>query len=201
MTLPMQETVIFVDQNQKIQSSKDNELVKVVLSPTSHQIIVSHPGYFPWTKDVTIPSAGTVALSPIFVAQNTSGSIVTSNDPEYWKIKNNISANNLPTLDHPIVSSDTSVSLWVENNAILVKNAAATTTVIQPDIAIKNVAFYKNRNDAVIFSMANTVYVIEVQNEGTQNFMPIYKGTNPSFVESDANSIYIDDGTLMQVAI
>ena len=75
-------------------------------------------------------------------------------------------------------------------------------TVIQPDTIIRNVDFYKDRSDAVIFSTADTVYVIEINIEGIQNFMPIYKGKNPYFIKNDSNSIYVEDGnSLLQVAI
>ncbi len=202
MTLPLPKTSIFIDQDQKIDTTKENEPVDVSLSPGSHQIIISGNGYFPWTKNITVPSGGTVTLSPIFIAQNTSGSIITNKDPEYGKIKSDIAANKLPTLVHPILSSDNTTTLWVENNAILVKTPTATTTVIQPDTEIKNVSFYKNRNDVVMFSTNNTIYAIEVSSNGTQNFMPIYKGTKPAFIAPDPNYIYVEDATsLMQVII
>lgn len=202
MTVPLAQTSIFIDQDQRIDTTKENEPVYVSLSPGLHQIIVSGNGYFPWTKEVTIPSGGAVTLSPIFVAQNTSGSIITKNDPEYEKIKKDIALNKLPTRTSPITSFDASTALWVENNAILVKTPTATTTVIQPDTEIRNVSFYKNRSDVVIFSTNSTIYAIEVNGDGTQNFMPIYKGTKPSFIAPDPNYIYVEDATaLMQVAI
>lgn len=202
MTIPLPNTSIFIDQSQKINTTKENEPVYVSLSPGSHQIIVASTGYFPWTKDIIVPSSGNVTLSPIFVAQNTSGSIITKNDPEYQKIKKNISGNTLPTRGSPIVSFDASTALWAENNAILVKTPTATTTVIQPDTEIRNVSFYKNRNDVVMFSTNNTIYAIEVNGDGTQNFMPIYTGTKPAFIAPNPNYIYVDDnGTLMQVSI
>jgi hypothetical protein len=202
LTIPVPQTSLFIDQSQKIQTEKENETITVKLTPTVHQVIVSTAGYFPWTKDFKIKSGEQVTLSPLFVAQNTSGSIIGASDPEYWKIKNAIASDILPSLAHPLYSTDKSSTLWVENNAILVKTQIATTTVIQPDTEIKNVSFYKDRNDVVVFSTNNTVYAIEVESDGTQNFMPIYKGTSPAFIESDLHSIYIEDnGALMQVAI
>jgi len=50
--------------------------------------------------------------------------------------------------------------------------------------------------------MYNGVYVIEIDKEGTQNFLPIYKGQKPNFVIVDQNSIYVEDiNILMQVSI
>ncbi len=203
MTLPLSETSVFIDQSQKIQTTKENEVVEIKLSPKSHNIIVSHDGYFPWTKTFSLPSAGNVTLSPLFVSQNTSGLMIGQSDPEYWKIKSGILSDVLPSKTHPRISADKSTILWVEDNAMLTQVANGSPhTVLQPDTVIKNVDFYKDRSDAVIFSTFNAVYVIEVDTEGTQNFMPIYKGADPSFIKSDNNSIYIEDeNSLMQVSI
>ncbi len=120
MTLPFPETSIFIDQSQKIQTSKENETVQLELSPKSHQVIVSKSGYFPWTKTFLVPSAGTVALSPIFILQNTSGLMIGQSDPEYWKIKNAILSDISPSKIHPRISADKSTRLWMEDNAILI---------------------------------------------------------------------------------
>ena len=90
----------------------------------------------------------------------------------------------------------------MENNTITAKISDKIYDVIKPETPIRNLYFYKNRIDSVIFSNGNSVYVIEISKEGTQNFMPIYKGQNPSFVETDPNFIYVLDGeNLMQVII
>jgi hypothetical protein len=53
-----------------------------------------------------------------------------------------------------------------------------------------------------MFSVDNAVYAIDVDKEGTQNFLPVYKGTSPSFIEATSSYIYVLDGdTLMQVVI
>ena len=92
--------------------------------------------------------------------------------------------------------------MWVEDNAVVTQSGDKTNRVIQPDTVVKNVDFYKNRNDVVIFSLSNSIFVIEANNEGGQNFMPIYQGKDPSFLKASDDSIYVYDGdTLMQVVI
>jgi len=209
MEIPIINTDIFVDQNKKITTTKDNETVKLSLSPRQHTIIISRLGYFPWKKDFTVPSGGAVNLFPIFVTQNASGQIIKQNDPEYWKLRQQVLADKLPTKDSPRISKDGSVSIWLENNAIIVKFISPRSdlgldskVVIQPETQIKNVYFYKDRSDAVIFSTGDSVFVIETNKTGTQNFIPIFKGTNPHFIETDPNFIYVLDGeTLMEVVI
>lgn len=202
MTVPLPETSIFIDNSQKIITSKENEVIELTLSPKTHNIIVGRDRYFPWTKNFVVPSEKTIELHPIFVSQNASGQIITQNDPEYWAIRSKIIHDMLPTKNSPIKSSDDSKILWVKDNAIMVGTTSSSTKVIEPDTIIKNVSFYKNRNDAVIFSTTDSIYVIETDTSSTQNFMPIYKGTSPSFIKDNPDFIYVfDGGTLMQVII
>ncbi len=202
LAIPLPETSIFIDNSQKIITTKENEIVTLPLSPKTHSVIVGRDRYFPWAKDFVIPSKGNITLTPIFVSQNASGELITQNDPEYWKIRNRIVRDVLPTKNNPLVSADGKTSLWVDKNAIMLKTASTTTKVIEPDTVVRNVYFYKNRNDVIIFSTTNSVYAIETDTSSAQNFMPIYRGTNPSFIEDNPDYIYIfDSGSLMQVII
>ncbi len=200
--IPLPLTSVFIDNSDKIVTSKDNETISLTLSPKTHSVIVSREGYFPWTKDFVIPSKGNVALHPIFISQNATGQIITTKDPEYWSLRSKIIRDRVPNIKSPILSEDKSTSLWTDDNAIMIKNQNGTAKVIQPDDAINNVSFYKNRNDAVIFSIGNTIYAIETDTSSQQNFMPIYRGTNPLFIKTEPTFIYVLDGeTLMQVII
>lgn len=202
LVIPLAETSIFIDNSQKIVTTKENEVVTVPLSPKTHSVIIGRDRYFPWTKDFVVPSEGNVTLSPIFVSQNASGQLVTQKDPAYWEIRGKIIRDIVPTEKSPLKSADGKVSLWVDDNAIMVQSASSTTKVIQPDTVVQNVSFYKDRSDAIIFSTFNGVYVIETDTSSTQNFIPIYKGTNPAFLKDSNDYIYVLDGdSLMQVVI
>ena len=53
-----------------------------------------------------------------------------------------------------------------------------------------------------MFSIYNNIFVIDTEKDGTQNFLPLYKGQSPSFIKTDPNFIYVLDGqALMQVVI
>ena len=202
LEIPLAQTNIFIDDTKKVTTSKEGELVEISLSPREHTVIVSRDGYFPWKKDFVMESGGNIKFSPVFVSSSPSGTIITKSDPEFWKIINKIITDILPTKEAPRISKDGSVKLWIEDNAVIVEVASTTTTVIQPDPVIRNLYFYKDRSDVVIFSVSSAIYAIEVNKEGTQNFLPIYKGINPSFIEDNLNNIYVLDGeTLMQVVI
>lgn len=61
---------------------------------------------------------------------------------------------------------------------------------VQP---IKSASFYKDRRDVVLFASGTTIYGIEADHEGTQNFQPLYKGDDPYFAMA-SSTLYIKDG-------
>lgn len=206
--IPFPNTSVYIDQSKKIITSKDNENIEINLSPKKHSVIISREGMYPWTKEFTVPSGGHITLSPIFVYLNVSGQMITEKDPEYYKIRNSVVYAKTPTESSPIISKDGKVKIWMNDNAIIAriadneKDVDKTYKVIQPDTVIRNVDFYKDRSDSLMFSTSNGVYVIEIKSEGTQNFMPLYKGVKPSFLKINENSIYVlDESNLMQIII
>jgi hypothetical protein len=202
LVIPLSQTNIFIDDKNKIITSSENEKIEISLSPRKHTVIISREGYYPWKKDVVMQSEGKIIFNPVFVSSNPSGSVIEKTDPEFWKIRNQIITDKLPTKDTPKISKDGSAKLWVEDNAVIVSIASTTKTVIQPDPAIENVYFYKDRNDVIILSVSNGVYAMEVDKENTQNFLPIYKGISPSSIEGNQNYIYVlDNDILMKVVI
>ena len=76
-----------------------------------------------------------------------------------------------------------------------VEKCSTNITAFQSDITIKNLAFLNNRNDAVIISLGNSVYALELDRREVQNFEPIYIGVDPRFYKSQDNTIYILDGS------
>lgn len=202
LELPLSQTNVFIDEEKKLTTTKDNEPVEFQLSPKKHSVIISREGYYPWTKEVTVPSKGAVKLSPMFITINTSGQIITKNDPEYIKLRRTVIEAPVPTKAKPKISKDGTALLWMDDNEIIVSIASTTYKVIQPDTAIRSVDFYRERSDVVIFSTSNSIYAIEISKEGKQNFMPIYKGASPTFYKNDPRFVYVwDNGTLMEVII
>jgi hypothetical protein len=205
MTIPASGTSVFADASQKVVTASDDELVSFTFSPTTHTIIVSRDGYFPWKKDVDVPKGGTVALEPLFVSKNATGEIITAKDPQYFDIRHSVETHSLPTKEKPLASEDGKKILWIEDNAILVASADAASSakiVIEPDTIVKNAAFYKDRDDVVLFSSSSAVYAIETDKAGGQNFVPVYTGESPDFISGGEGFIYVLDGSnLMEVII
>jgi len=202
ITAPLSNTWIFINSSKKITTSTENQTVELSLSPKMHTIIVARDSYYPWKKDLQISSNSKTELNPLFVSQNPSGNMIPNGDPEYWKIVNLIKNNVAPTKNNPKKSSDGDSIVWTEGKKIFVKNGEKEIEVVTLLTDVKNVGFYKDRSDAIIFSTSLGVYVIETDKNGGQNFMPIYKGQDPYFVQTDSNYIYVQDtSALMQVVI
>lgn len=210
LELPLFQTNVYIDEEKKLTTVKENENPEFELSAKKHSIIISRNGYYPWTKEVIISNNGKIKLFPIFITINTSGQIITKNDPEYVKLRRMVIENPLPTKITPIISKDGTANLWMEDNRMLVSVTpsinsglgSSTYNVLQPDTAIRSVHFYRDRVDVIIFATSNAIYAIEVNKEGKQNFMPIYKGSSPTFYKNNPGFIYVwDNGTLMEVII
>jgi hypothetical protein len=110
-------------------------------------------------------------------------------------------------------SADGSTVLFVEDNTVYVAWISETEPpphyfchenpcklllpVIVSADKIKSVDFYKDRRDVIIFGSGTAIYAIEADQEGTQNFQPIYRGTDPSFYKSSEGALYIKDGVTL----
>jgi len=188
------DTSIFVGDIKKFTTTKESEDIEIKLSPKEHSVIISRQGYFPWTKKIKIPSGEKVEINPIFVPIYTSGQVITVQDPEYYKIRREIIIDKLPEKNSQKISKDNSVSIWLDDdNSIMASTTDKQIKVVQPDTAIKNIEFYKDRADAIIFSTNTGIYVIEIDEKGKQNFMPIYKGNDPYFIKGGDDYIHILD--------
>lgn len=131
------------------------------------------------------------------------GSVSFSNDQlvTEWLSNNVVS---------PVFSKDRTTATYVSDGTIYV----AWVSEVQPvphyfcttnpckfvvpvtvsNFPIKSVGFYKNRSDVIIFSAGTSIYAIEVDQEGTQNFQPIYRGTDPYFYVNSEGVAYVKDG-------
>ena len=83
------------------------------------------------------------------------------------------------------------------------KKAVPPLKIISPRFAVSNIDFYPSRRDAIIATISNGVYVIELDGRGGRAVQPIYKGKQPDFaIFKGEKIIYIlDDGNLSRVEL
>jgi hypothetical protein len=212
-------TVIFLDNQEikRINRAEENINLKRLESGI-HSILISKDAFWPWLKEVEVVSGETEILSPFFVPSNTSGLIVGREDLEYEDLIAKINAINLPTFENKKISPDKSIAIWVDGSTLFAEwllgedlrpdyfcNDLGCHNVVVPlgvGGEIRNVDFYKERNDVFIVAFGNGVFALEIDTRGTQNFQPIIEGTSPLFILNDESSIYtLDNDVLMQVAL
>lgn len=213
LEVPRTGSQIFVDEKKIQVTATTSESVSIgSLSAGKHTLLVGRDGYWPWQKTVRIPSKGVVEAYPFNVPQNTSGVVITDNDPEYWKFVSAIRAEAVPTAEAKRISTDKSVAAWVDEGGIHAAwllganrtpyffcpegECTDVLNVYHPkdDAVIRSLDFYPGRADVLIIAMDNGVYALDIDKTGTQNFQPIYKGSAPSFILSDSGALLIEDG-------
>jgi len=199
--LPIEGSQIIINRENLIIPEEKN--ISLKLDDGQNEIIVNKEGYFPWTTTLSIESEEKIILKPFLVSQSPSGQIITENDREYFELIQKIENKKVPTKDNPLKLEN--VSVWVgDGNEIIFKNEEVEKVVIKPLLQIRSVEFYKEREDVLIFGTEDGIYAIDVYGEGNQqNFMPIYKGSNPRFILGESQDfLYISDvNSLMIVMI
>ncbi|MFA7216815.1 MAG: PEGA domain-containing protein [Candidatus Paceibacterota bacterium] len=196
-------TQVIINREKSIYNSEENKIITTSLKKGDYEIIVAKEGYFPWTKKIELEDKD-VTLEPFMVSQYPSGQIINENDPEYFDIKNKISTEKIPTLDNPKISKDNSTKIWVSNkDEISFKTDSGSGLIIKSDTPIKNVEFYKDRNDVIIFSTEKNVYAMDIYDSyNIRNFMPVYTGTDPDFITGDdPNFIYVKDTNSLMIVM
>ena len=168
--------MVFVDNQRKTDQQDVNP--KFNLKNGSHTIVVAKEKFWPWTKEIQIERQKNLIIQPFFVPQNTSGLLISKEDSEYSYI----------------------ISLFQKD---LISNTVMKRIIglsAELKTSITAIDFYKNRQDVVIISSGEGVYVLEIDSKNIQNFQPIYKGRSPLFVKKDDSSIYILDNNNLILA-
>jgi len=183
--------------------------IKNVL-PGTHSLLVSKSNYWPWLKEVEVQKKEASIAYPFFILKNTSGIVISKEDEEYLSIKDSIESEVLPTKDNKRVSASGTHAIWVEGNTIMAEwlggedafpsyfcsdtSCTQMVDVFTSSSPIRNLTFYKKREDVLIFSSRNGLFAIEIDERGVQNFQPVYKGASPpNFAVYDEHTLSVED--------
>lgn len=198
--LPLDGSQIIINRENLITPTEKTFFTK--LKDGQNEIIVTKEGYFPWTKNLNIENKKEITLKPFLISQSPSGQIITQNDKQYLDIIQKIQSKQKPTEENPLRLEE--ISVWVsEENEIIFKENNEEIVVIKPLLEIRNVEFYKNRTDVLIFGTEDGVYAIDVYDQDDlKNFMPIYKGQNPRFIQGESRDyIYVSDTNSLMIVV
>ncbi len=207
--LPEPNIDVFLDQNRKGRSSSADELFSIPKVKTGeHTVIVAHKDYWPWNKKINVVSDETVQLFPFLTPKNSTGLIITEDDPEYGKIISLIHEETRRGTAEKI-SRDGSVRARLEGNTLLAswlgapgtepsdfckgEECGGETFVFNPEREIRIFDFYRGKPNTFIVAVGNGIYVIDIGAPGNQNFHPLYTGTSPLFGFGADGTIFVKD--------
>lgn len=208
-----EESEIFLD-NQSIGLRQGDTALK--LAPGLHSIIISKSGFWPYFENVEIKDRKTITLRPFFVMQNPSGVMIGEKDPEYWSLQNLFyTPVNTATA---IISENKKVSVSYKDGEIFAKwlgdkeeapaylcegdiDACQERAIFKPTTDVRNLAFFKDRDDVIIIAIEKGVFAVELNPRDSQNLQPILEGKSPDFRIKDGLLYAKDEKTLLQVNI
>lgn len=199
---------VFIDSELKTvtTAAEEKDLFKNI-DPDMHTVIVSKDGFWPWKKDIEVGQNETEEISSFELPQSPAVTEVAKASDEYTRGIVIALDNVLPTIDHKKISADGTVGIWVEGSTLYAEwlskaavpdffcsgncsQGGIVANVLEVSQPIKNVAFFKSRNDVILFSNSTGINAIEIDKRGTQNFQPLFTGAAPEFDAADDNTIY-----------
>jgi hypothetical protein len=186
---PEKDISVFLD-NKEAKIEIVDGLVNVKVNPGIHNILVAKPTFWPWFEEIEIDEETENISIPFLIKEIPDTEEIAKESAEY----NNIAVFFEEEPSTEKISKDGSTRAWFEDTFLFVQAGEKTYRVLENIDSVNNMEFYKDRNDALIVALGNSVFVIQANREDEQNFQPIFEGVEPDFRVKDKNSIYIKDG-------
>ncbi len=220
LTAPVPGSTVYMDAKQlQVTTANDQTLqIKGVSTQTAHSIIVSKQGFWPWSKSIKVKTGTTIALKAFNGPSGQNVTDIPSSSSEYVAALAALKKAGAPSKSKMIVSPNSNVGIWMEGNDIyagwLLKGTPddffclddhlcrREEMVFRGTAPITVISFYKNRNDVVFFSSGGSIFAIEIDQKGTQNFQPVYEGADTIFAPAGDNFLYVkDSGKIMKLSL
>ena len=215
---PGRQTTVYLDGDiLGVSSSDELSVAKEYLAVGKYEVLTTRPNFHPWRKSVLIEATSTTTIRPFHLPQDPPTRAVRASSTAR-EIRRAIARNTLPRYLEPRISDDTNVAVWVEGGAVHARWLGDETTLppafcyhgecrarvtVTPTVEpIRDLAFYKNRHDVLLLAADRGVYGLEIDAGGaTQNFQPLYEGTEPRFIKTGTSSIIVrDQSELIRIA-
>lgn len=211
--VPYSGSEVFYNNSLLKTTTKDDEIVSLSGAKSSDiSIIVSKTGFWPYKKDIKLNS-NKFELEPFMLPMNVTGENITGADPEYERIKQIVTSASLPTIESKKISPNGDIEAWVEGGTLKISSNSQKLPqyfcengdckkehiVLESKTPIRSLDFYKNRDDVFMVSVDDSVYAIEADSRGVQNFQPIFRGGIPLFAKSDNGLFIISGDNLLEI--
>lgn len=190
---------VYLDNTVAVERSASGRIVLSDLPPGEHTVLVAGDKLWPWAKTVTLgedesAQFGVTALAAQGASLQPVAKDALSETGAESALRARMRA--VPSADEPVLSQDKHVALWADGETIKAKwlgsvrsrpeyfctpQCADEIVVLPSEVKIRSLSFLGDRNDVALFAAENSIFAIELDRRGTQNFQPIYKGTAPLF--------------------
>jgi hypothetical protein len=183
------------------------------LSPGFYTLIFAKDGYWPYIEQVVVSrSLDLDPIRPFLISQEPEIEIINADDERYSDITSLFATNNLPTQESPILSENNKVALYLSNGRLYARfegdenempryfctlNTCGTIEVFNPLSEVRNLSFYKDRDDVFMIAMERGIFAIEINPSEMQNLQPIIEGESPDYRISAVNKIFVKDGPIV----
>jgi hypothetical protein len=213
---------VFIDQKRSGTIPESGTYTRQRVLPGTRNVLVSLEGAWPWTKHVRIESGKTTTINPFLIPSAPNAKVLKETDEAYASAVQAIREATLPSPDNPLASEDGNAEIYVRDNIIgsvwrgsesdmppyYCQNSECgpITVLATAQGAVRGVSFFGSRNDVLIVAIKNGIWALDVEPAGnhasnsdpsrnqTQNFQPLYLGSEPVFAVKDSSTIYIQDG-------
>ena len=219
ISVPKPQTTVLLDGKKITSTTKPNEEVSITTSSGKHTIITSKKDHQQWEKIFNVQADQKHHTSTF----NTELFPTYSMIPEYTLIEGVGIQNDtyqailalfkdLPTKR---VSKSGSTMIEITNNNIKttwIKNTekapfffcrgsvcSDTFNILPAQKQVRQIDFYPDKEDIVLFSTDDTIWITELNRNEPQNLQKLYTGKSPDFARGPGNTIYIKDSRSLMI--
>jgi hypothetical protein len=207
INIPIEKSKVYIDNIEEYETKKNNETYSVTgLSPKVHSVAVSTKGFWPWIKNIDIPKESKVSINTFTLPQSPSITEVEKNSALYTSLISDFRKHSSAGEANKLESPNKLFNVWISNNIIFAGwlgdsdkaplffcesgICATRIEVLNSTQNINDVTFYNGKDDVLIFSNGDGIYVIDMDRRGTQNFQPVSTIPN-SFLIGSSTTLYI----------
>lgn len=171
--------------------------VSLFVMPNSHSLIINAEGYQPWNELITAVAGVEMYIHPLLIKEALTENLLE--DSERVRATTQLLHATLPTKDAPLILAGGCTKIYVSQNRIVAEKhtsetcvtpppylcsdetvaefgACLPTLIFEPKEAMRNVFAYPSRDDALIVTSGNSVYVLELDPREPRFFAPLARG-------------------------
>lgn len=175
-------STIFINNKERGTVPADAQSITIdSITPGAQDIIVSHPQGWPWIERVLFETETTYTITPLIIPREPNAITIAGNMPGRETAENAFARTALPTGVNPLLSDDGTALVWVDGASVYARVHGEPVTTFSGKEPVRALAWFPNRNDTVIIASDTQVFVLDVDPQTPQNFLPLYTGVTPTF--------------------